>query len=98
MDMSENDVAKLFDLIRQLNDKFPVIIDKFQDMIDELRKENRAELLRCQDAYCTPRHRDLEESVREQAAELKVIGRKVYGASAIVGAAVVVAGIILKII
>ena len=89
--MGEDDIRELFRLVRGIN-------DRFQDMIDELRKENRADLLRCQDAYCTPRHEALETAVENQGKSIADLVKKVYGASAVVAAAVIVAGIIAKVV
>ena len=72
--MTEENIKDLFRLIRELN-------DKFQDMIDELRKENRAELLRCQDAYCSPRHHDLENKVKDIGFALDSVKKTVWAAA-----------------
>ena len=71
--MTEENVKELFRLVRELN-------DKFQDMIDELRKENRADLERCQDAYCSPRHKDIEDKVKDISGGLESVKRTVWAA------------------
>ena len=68
--MTEENIKELFRLVRELN-------DRFQDMIDELRKENRADLQRCQDAYCTPRHKGIEDKVKNIALNVKSLERTV---------------------
>jgi chorismate synthase len=91
MDMGEDDIRELFRLVRGLE-------TAMRELFEDMRKENIANLERCQDKHCDPRHADLEEKVKENTRDIRIIDRKVYAASAVVTAVLVVAQIIIKII